>query len=198
MKYYPKSQVIPNLKTNGRELIYASTKKEYKGFYYKTSTNEFFSGKSPGDGSNQKLIQVREFINSDSTKDNFQKRSLLTTQGTGYKNTSVQPTYYPQSHSISVPKEKYKDGEITRYFLKKRNEEIYKEINKEVFNKFANQNTSVPYYLYIPFSIKWVISGDKSEVKQKNKKKVEDISFNLSLSKFKAYLKYNFTKFYKK
>ena len=38
--YYPKSQVKTNLYTNGGELIVYSTKEEYKGYYFETSTGK--------------------------------------------------------------------------------------------------------------------------------------------------------------
>ena len=43
--YYPKSQVKTNLYTNGGELIVYSTKEEYKGYYFETSTGKKYAGK---------------------------------------------------------------------------------------------------------------------------------------------------------
>ena len=56
--YYPKSQIQTNLYTNGGELIYFDTKQEYKGYYYKTSKSQFFSGKTPDDKPNNLLIPL--------------------------------------------------------------------------------------------------------------------------------------------
>jgi hypothetical protein len=44
--YYPKSQIKPNLYTNGGEFILSTTKKEYKGYYYKISTGQIYWKKS--------------------------------------------------------------------------------------------------------------------------------------------------------
>ena len=33
--YYPKSQITPNLYTNGGEFVYADTKEAYSGYYFK-------------------------------------------------------------------------------------------------------------------------------------------------------------------
>jgi hypothetical protein len=41
MSYYPKSQIKPNLYTNGEEYILSTTKEEYKGHYYKISTGKY-------------------------------------------------------------------------------------------------------------------------------------------------------------
>ena len=55
--YYPLSQITTNLNTNGGELIYANTRQDYIGYYYKTSKGEYFTGKTPQDGPNELLIQ---------------------------------------------------------------------------------------------------------------------------------------------
>ena len=38
--YYPKSQIKPNLYTNGEEFILSTTKETYKGPYYKISSGK--------------------------------------------------------------------------------------------------------------------------------------------------------------
>jgi hypothetical protein len=45
--YFPKSQVKPNLYTNGGEYILSTTKEEYKGYYYKISTGQLYTGRNP-------------------------------------------------------------------------------------------------------------------------------------------------------
>ena len=50
MPYYPKSQIITNLKTNGKELVLASNEEEYKGslidlkdgFIHLSSVNQIY------------------------------------------------------------------------------------------------------------------------------------------------------------
>ena len=42
--YYPKSQILPNLYTNGEEYIYSSNSKEYIGSYFATADGKFFTG----------------------------------------------------------------------------------------------------------------------------------------------------------
>ena len=42
MPYYPKSQIITNLYTNGEELS-EDNQVTYTGFYYKTSDNRYFT-----------------------------------------------------------------------------------------------------------------------------------------------------------
>ena len=49
--YYPKSQIQTNLFTKGEQLQLVSSKEEYIGYYWKTSKNEYFTGKNPDSGS---------------------------------------------------------------------------------------------------------------------------------------------------
>ena len=56
MSYYPKSQIITNLYTNGNELFLQSDGSPYAGFYYKTSNGSYFSGKTPQDIPSVKLL----------------------------------------------------------------------------------------------------------------------------------------------
>jgi hypothetical protein len=60
--YYPKTQIKPNLFTNGGEYILSTTKEEYKGYYYKTSTGQSYTGKNP---SNPQSILLEPLIISD-------------------------------------------------------------------------------------------------------------------------------------
>ena len=39
--YYPKSQIVPNLYTNGEEYVYAVNSKEYIGHYFATADGKF-------------------------------------------------------------------------------------------------------------------------------------------------------------
>ena len=39
--YYPKSQIVPNLYTNGEEYVYAVNSKEYIGNYFATADGKF-------------------------------------------------------------------------------------------------------------------------------------------------------------
>ncbi len=56
--YYPKSQIKTNLYTNGGEFIIESTGDDYVGYYWKTSKDEYFTGKTPQDSFIQKLVII--------------------------------------------------------------------------------------------------------------------------------------------
>ena len=55
--YFPKSQIISNLSTNGGEFILSSTRKPYTGKYFSTSDGRFYTGATPQDGNNQELLK---------------------------------------------------------------------------------------------------------------------------------------------
>ena len=56
--YYPKSQIKPNLYTNGGEFAYANTNQEYIGYYFKTSTGKYFTGRNQDDRPNDELLSI--------------------------------------------------------------------------------------------------------------------------------------------
>ena len=73
--YFPKSQIKPNLYTNGGEYLLAPTKQDYKGYYYEVSSGQRFTGKTPQDGPNILLLPVKQeenqFIASSNLPPNF-------------------------------------------------------------------------------------------------------------------------------
>ena len=56
--YYPKSQITPDLYTNGGEFSLSSNGKNYIGFYYEISTGERYTGRNPNFGGNILLIET--------------------------------------------------------------------------------------------------------------------------------------------
>ena len=55
MAYFPKSQVTTNLYSN-QEFVILETQELYTGFYWKNSSGQFFTGKTPQDLPTQELI----------------------------------------------------------------------------------------------------------------------------------------------
>ena len=64
--YYPLSQITTDLYTSQEEFLVQSTNLPYKGKYYSTSDGKFFTGATPQDGSNFRLIRNTK---NDSSKD---------------------------------------------------------------------------------------------------------------------------------
>jgi hypothetical protein len=81
--------------------------------------------------------------------------------------------------------------------LKKINELIYIETDKDTYTKLVEQNPELYYEQYIPFSLPWDISGEKQQVYKTNKNIVERMMVKNRLPKFGDYLKHNYLKYYK-
>jgi hypothetical protein len=200
--YYPLSQITTNLNTNGGDFIYANTRQEYKGDYYKTSKGEYFTGKTPQDGLNELLIilqpkspisltpqnDIESFFNTDDEQvgDYFDitNQSLIA--------PSV-PTY-----SATLPTDQdYQNTEFRRYFCKKSNEIIYLEISKETYDKLVAKDSQILFQLYIPFNLPWQLTGDREQVYKTNRNITELSSVRQNLPMLSEYLKMDFTKYYK-
>ena len=57
MAYYPKSQITTNLYTNGGEFTRIDNNEIYRGYYWKNSSNKYYSGKTPNDTPSIELIE---------------------------------------------------------------------------------------------------------------------------------------------
>ena len=223
MTYYPKSQIRTNLYTQG-EYILLTTREEYSGYYYEVSSGKKYTGKTPGDGPNIKLISAE--LDSVDPKSNFsQSPNTLRTieiygqmqDGIDYQITEYPPntslldiTFYTNpnnarprvipSPQIVIPTEKdYEIGKFQRYFAKKNNELKYMEIGKEVFQKLFSQEKDIAWDLYTPISIIWTLTGDQDEVFLINKNIVA-LAENKNQNKlygFTQWFKDDFTKYYK-
>jgi len=211
--YYPKSQITPNLYTNGDEFIISSTQEIYTGYYYKVSTGQLFTGKTPDDKPNLELEILQKNSNPSvnetgltmngiaSSQNDFIPVSNVsyTTDVLRYENLRVttyenipSPFYQPQLPT----KQDYSIGEFRRYFCKKTNEIIYIEIDKNQYEKLLNEDSQILWQLYQPFYLDWQLTGDKQTISRVNKNIVELTMKRLSLPKFNIYLKEDYLKYY--
>ena len=86
MSYYPLSQLTPNLYTDGTEYE-TSNGVPYKGFYYKTSTSKFFTGRTPQDlPSSELFIQLID----QSEETNISKSKFKVTEALPLNNVDPQ------------------------------------------------------------------------------------------------------------
>lgn len=216
--YYPQFQIQANLYTNGQELVYVKNLLPYIGSYWKTSQGQYFTGKNPEDLPIEELIlnlnlSPSEIGDPEALSYIFAYKDVESPGYTGEGNvnvTSIQtyllakkgkleniykklPTYYyPQ-----ITNEDYKLGTITRYFVKKLNQNSYIEINKETHTKIFQRDSSYDYTLFIPFKIDWVLTGSsKDEVYNTNLSIVSNIERQLGLYGLIYYFK-NYSQFYK-
>jgi hypothetical protein len=204
--YFPKSQITSNLYTNGNEFILSTTQEIYIGFYFKTSTGKIFTGKTPDDRPNIELIPLISNENILAPLDNNFQSNYSTTANIFEQSNEIYldikseiplvkfiPTYSP-----TLPtSQDYQNGEFQRYFCKKTNEIKYIEINKEQFDKLVAQDPQIEFSLYQPFTITWIISGDKDIVAKTNRNIVELASFRQKLPRLADYLRFDYTKYLK-
>lgn len=207
--YYPKSQIVTNLYTNGQEYVLKSNNQNYIGFYWKTSDGKFFTGKTPEDKN------IQELINATSTTS--LQYSNLTSEAFEVKNTSVylnnsnviaeeynkinlkflNINNIPLSFNPQPTQDDYDLGEFTRYFCKKTNEIRYLEINKDTYEKLLGQDSSYLWQLYIPFKYQWLISGDKETVYKTNNNITNYMIVKFKFPLFNKFLKEDYLKFWK-
>ena len=194
--YYPLSQITTNLYTNGNELFLQFNGSSYTGYYYKTSKGEYFTGRTPQDSPNNKLISN---LISDISQNNSPNLQYINTLPDSidyplFKDENILIPYY----SPTIPTQQdYQIGEFRRLFCKKINEISYLEINKEVYDKLIQNDSTIAFQYYQAFNIPWQLTGNKEQVYTTNKNIVELTMKQQKLSQFDKYLKEDYIKYYK-
>jgi len=225
--YFPKSQITPNLYTNGGEFIYASNSNPYTGYYFKTSTGKYFTGRNQDDRPNEELNVITNQVNTiQNTANPIPQTSIaLAFEGAFPQNANVSddykdPTYsedlvlsylniqkislnnlpsyiIPTYNPVLPTQQDYQNGEFRRYFCKKTNEIKYIEINKTIYDLLVNRSPTIEYSLYLPFYLDWQLTGNEEQVARVNKNNAELTAKKLKLPGLLEYLQFDFTKYYK-
>jgi len=205
--YYPSSQITPNLYSNN-DLAYKSSGVLYTGYYFKISTGKYYTGRNTSNKPNEELIFVEKKPDSgtfdlvtntnpslnippESIQTTLSVTNYLTLPGTN-NSASLVPIYLPNTPT----QQDYQNEEFQRYFCKKTNEIQYIEINLDQFTKLKAQDPQILYQLYQPFTITWILTGNKEQVAKINKNIVELASFKQKLPRFGDYLKFDYLKYY--
>ena len=195
--YYPKSQIQTGFYSNN-ELVEVRSKQPYTGPYFKTSDGLLYSGKEPNEGKNIKLIlpsQLPSGVSSQLSKNGIKIEDYrFTTTNTPYsilrgENKNITP-YTPIPYYPILTDDNIQNGEFTRYFVKKSNQNSYTEINN---NNFINSTSST---LYISIQLQWVISGEKENVRQINAKQIGFVEKNLQIEGLGGFSRFNYLQFY--
>ena len=123
--YYPKSEITPNLYTNGTEFVNNVTGGYYKGYYYATSDGKYYTGNDYS-SSAQELIKPKVDLT---------------------KNTST-----PSSYTAQPTADDYINGFFVRYVIKRVNSgiETIKEIKEQDYNMIQRN----PLYSFTSFKWK--------------------------------------------
>lgn len=175
MPYIPKNKIITGLTTSGTEFVFKDTTDYYSGPYYKLSNGKFYTGL------NQNAAVTREIIKPTDTK---------TTSGASVLNNIAQSPLFPTEQD-------YKKGVFIRYFVVKRNEPIFIEIEKKVYDKYKQRNSQVPWQLYKHVSLFWELVGDVNKVAQINKNMTVLVEQKEQVFGLGLYLEENWTQYYK-
>jgi hypothetical protein len=219
--YFPKSQITPNLYTNGEEYVFLSTQENYIGYYFKTSTGKYYTGRNSSDLPNLEIIKPE--VNFDKIISNTQSPpnnvSIIATELEGPSEATLNPKYntnnidvtsylslknIDQTNTTIVPyyspinptDQDYQMGEFRRFFCKKTNEIQYIEIDPRQYSLLTSKDPQILWQLYYPFNIPWTISGILGEIYIVNKNIVELTMKQLKLPRFNDYLKNDYLKYF--
>jgi len=196
--YFPKSQIKPNLYTNGGEYILSTTNEEYKGYYYKTSTGKFYTGKNPQQGPNILLTtQPQENIDTRYSDTNpFLFQEITLEPDLEYNSLTYQTRSIPQFNPTTPNQQEKTNGQFTRYFCKRNNELKYMEISLDTYTQLDIQDPQIAWDLYTPASVTWQIQGDKNTVYASNQSSVYLVEKTQTWYGFSQYFKGDFLKYY--
>jgi hypothetical protein len=188
----------------------SSTKEEYKGYYYKTSSGKLYTGTNPMippsfllKPISPALDDVQENNSPASLPSNAYLQKLSTTiqidpinpSSTNYNPGNIQTRIIPQ-FSVTLPTaDDKKRGFFIRYFCKKNNELIYFETSQADHDRIKNQDPSTAYDLYSVVSLKWYITGDPSQVTSQNIVQINQASSLNGWLGFIQYFKGDFNRY---
>ena len=206
--YYPLSQIKTNLYAEQGEFVLASDLSPYEGYYWKNSSNQYWSGKTPQDNPTLPLIPASQ-INTSTIEDSAVTETISpyldntteinpsSQEYTTLKSIPTTPKISPYYSPTLPTTQDYQSGEFRRYFCKKINEVVYLEINKSQYDLLVTKSPLILWELYFPFNLPWTIVGDKTQVQSTNFKITQLTSQRLQLPKLGEYLKDDYLKYYK-
>ena len=190
--YVPRHLIETNLYTNGGEYILSTTRTNYRGHYWRDAQNNYYTGRTPDETPRVQLIpSVPEMDDSESHS------GITTAQATWITDynspiTKTPPGRQPVKYRSNPTQEQVEFGEFQRYFVKKANQLIYFEVNKEEHDLIVGEDSSMLYQLYVPISIPWQLDGTLQEAYEVNK----GSAARVRLPGFVEFFKDNFTQFH--
>jgi hypothetical protein len=191
--YYPKSQIKPNLFTNGGEYILSTTKEEYKGYYYRTSTGQSYTGKNP---THPQSILLELNFNFQTEENQSTASSIEIITPNPLTQILSPPRTIPQFNPTTPNTHEQQNGQFTRYFCKRNNELKYIEINLDTYTQLSIKDSQIAWDLYTPASVVWQIQGDKNIVYASNQSSVSLVEKIQTWYGFSQYFRGDFLKYY--
>jgi hypothetical protein len=147
-KYYSNNEITPNLYTFGNE-FQTELGVEYKGLYHKYITGEVYT-QSTWNAQLSKKLEVYKPVT-----ELVSKYNTLNEQKLIFKT--------PTSVSRSPINQERTDGYMSRYFLKKINDNIIFEIDQLQSTDYLQKKIDNNLYLYT--TIRWYITGQIEDVR---------------------------------
>jgi hypothetical protein len=147
--YYPVDEITPNLFTQGKEFM-TEDNVEYIGSYHRYITGEIYTESNWDVRKSKRLIEYVETT----TKQTFVYDTLK---------PNIELKYIqPNAHNVTINKTDIRNGFITRYFIKKINNETIIEINQNQYNAWLQD--VIEKKMHIAITLTWYISGNIEDI----------------------------------
>lgn len=154
--YYPKSHIITNLYTTGKEWMLEDAT-EYKGYYHKYIDGTVLTGAVFNRVESKKLIPFKDRVKQPSSivYDKIKDPD---------RNFTV-----PQQRLPIPTMEDYEKGKIKRYFIKRRNsitfEDIF-EVDEFQSKLLKREKNGIDNNLYLGVDMDWKLTGPLNDIKE--------------------------------
>jgi hypothetical protein len=155
--YYPKSHIVNNLFTKGKEWMFEDGT-EFIGYYHKYIDGNVKSGAVFSNTESKKLITYIDKVNQ---PNNYIYNSIKTPI------KSIPPIIkytFPTIDDFNV-------GKITRYFIKRRNYSTFQdifEIDKNQYKLWKFKSGGIDSALYNAIELDWKLTGPLNDVTEGN------------------------------
>ena len=151
--YYPKSHIVTNLHTNGKEWMFEDTI-EYIGYYHRYIDGTILSGAVFNRTESKNLIPYVSIVNDP--------------VNVVYNSLKPKLTFKAPTTVYTIPElEDYETGKIVRYFLRRRNLASYEdiiEIDKPQWKLWRRQGSGINEKLYQGLELSWKLTGPLHDI----------------------------------
>jgi hypothetical protein len=152
--YYPKSHIVTNLHTNGKEWMFEDTI-EYIGYYHRYIDGTILSGAVFNRTESKNLIPYVSIVNDPIN--------------VVYNSLKPKLTFKAPTTVYTIPElEDYETGKIVRYFLRRRNLASYEdiiEIGKDQYKLWKKTSGGIDKNLYDAITLDWKLTGPLYDIR---------------------------------
>ena len=152
--YYPKSHIVTNLHTDGKEWMFEDGT-EYVGYYHRYIDGTILSGAVFNRTESKNLISYVSIVNDPIN--------------VVYNSLKPKLTFKAPTTVYTIPElEDYEIGKIVRYFLRRRNLASYEdiiEIGKDQYKLWKKPSGGIDKNLYDAIAIDWKLTGPVYDIR---------------------------------